>query len=352
MYQYLPIEQAKPGSIVQAITTSSNQAFIKDQFYIIRTLKDEYDNIGIIVDSNGLKTNGWCVHNFKHIAVKLGIDAKVGDTVVCIKNTEGNCKVGDSFIVHSANTFYIRPKSGTNFSGLLSEEVGSWEKDYFVTLCEESEHEQTPHRNLAFYKRKETPWTQEEYENVVNFTEGKACKACVSISKNNALNKFIFDQGSSHSFQYMWHLQKDEPNFNNCTQVAYEDVFGVGPCVLSTTNPDLFIEQILNTQYKPIQKENTMNNSLQEILSAIFGSDKPTTDYDKRKAVLVVVYGRDGKTIATASADSVEQVAQEMQSNPELWGCKVLTYKLSKELFVDVPVTINKAQIASKSEAE
>ena len=41
-----------------------------------------------------------------------------------------------------------------------------------------------------------------------------------------------------------------------------------------------------------------------------------------------------------------------MRGNPSLWGCKVLTYKLNKEIFVDVPVSIGKAKVASVLEQE
>ena len=91
-------------------------------------------------------------------------------------------------------------------------------------------------------------------------------------------------------------------------------------------------------------------NDLQQILSQIFGAEKPTTEYDKRPQLLIVVYSIDGKKVATTTANSVEQVASEVKRNPQLWGCKVLTYKLNKELFVDVPVSIEKARIASAVE--
>ena len=93
-------------------------------------------------------------------------------------------------------------------------------------------------------------------------------------------------------------------------------------------------------------------NSLQQLLCQIFGAEKPTTDYDNRKQLMVVIYSIDGKMVATATADSTEQVAAEVKRNPTLWGCKVLTYKLSKEIFVDVPVSIGKAKVAAESDEE
>lgn len=97
------------------------------------------------------------------------------------------------------------------------------------------------------------------------------------------------------------------------------------------------------------QKENSMN-SLQELITALFGNEKPTTDYDKRPAYLVTVYSIDGSKIATACTTTVEAVKTKIQNTPALWGCKVLTYKLDKELSVTVPVTTTKATTAAEVE--
>jgi hypothetical protein len=89
-------------------------------------------------------------------------------------------------------------------------------------------------------------------------------------------------------------------------------------------------------------KEQTM--TIQDLLTNLFGGTIPT-DYDKRPAILVVAYNRDGSEMGTATADNIDQVTSKVKSTPELWGCKVLTYKISKEIFVDVPVSVQKATI-------
>lgn len=96
------------------------------------------------------------------------------------------------------------------------------------------------------------------------------------------------------------------------------------------------------------QKEKTMNSTaLQQLLTQIFGTPKPETDYDKRPAYLVVAYSADGQQVAQATATSEKDVKQKVQQTPGLWNCRVLTYKLDKELSVNVPVTSVKATTAS-----
>ena len=89
-----------------------------------------------------------------------------------------------------------------------------------------------------------------------------------------------------------------------------------------------------------------MTSSIQQLLTALFGAEKPTTDYDRRPAFLVVAYDRDGSQIGTATADSVDAVKEKVANTPELWGYKVLTYSLDQEVTVKAPVKASKAKLA------
>ena len=93
---------------------------------------------------------------------------------------------------------------------------------------------------------------------------------------------------------------------------------------------------------KTAQEEQSMN--IQELLTKLFGAAMPT-DYDLRPKYQVVAYNRDESEMGQATADSVETVAEKVKSTPELWGCRVLCYKLSKEVTVDVPVSVTKATV-------
>lgn len=345
MYEYLPIEQAQVGDIVECIENNGH-TFTAGRLYQIREVNDDYNNLGIVKDDSGSKTNGWVHKNFKLIKTKPGHKAQIEDTVFCIKNTTGSCKQGDSFIVYDIDGNYLSPPPGILFNGLMSKENWVWLKEYFVVLCKKKE-QQTLRRNLAFYKRSGTPWTQEEYQNIVKYC-GYKTDARISHYKHDT---YIFDNCNPTNFMYAWVSQI---NFKNCREVAYEDIFSNEPNIIQEFDKVFGIPNTQNACYEvplvaeePIKsqsKENTMND-LQQILSQIFGAEKPTTDYDKRPQLLVVVYSLDGKKVATSTANSVEQVAYEVKRNPQLWGCKVLTYKLNKELFVDVPVSIEKAYI-------
>lgn len=93
------------------------------------------------------------------------------------------------------------------------------------------------------------------------------------------------------------------------------------------------------TKPKPQQPKEIPTMKLQDLINQIFG----TTDYESKPNLLVVVYNAEGDEIATATADSIEDVTAKVQSNPKLWGCKLVTYKLHKEVTTEVPVTITKA---------
>ena len=282
MYEYLPIEQAKVGDIVEAIDSENNVTAGK--LYVILP-GSKNNSIGHFINDLGKPSDGinLCKYYWKLLATKPGNHSKVGDTVFCIKDTTRSCKQGKFFIVHDIDENYLSPPPGILFNGLISQEGWAWSKKYFVVLC-----------------KKEQIFTSQ-------------CKE-------------IFLNGCPETI----------PDFNS-TKYKEDQAF------LASLD---YTEKINQTQ-----KENSMN-SLQQLLCQIFGAEKPTTDYDNRKHLMVIVYSLDGKMVATATADSVEQVASEVKRSPQLWGCKVLTYKLNKELFVDVPVSIEKARIASAVEQE
>lgn len=385
MYEYLPIEQAQPGDLVECIDNYPH-SFTKGKIYQVSARPNGYGGISIVEDDKGSKTNGRNSKFFKLIRSKSMCTAQVGDTVICIAPCVG-ISVGQIDVLQAS----------AKINGVFTLSNGTALDRLSTThrvLCKAHLK-----RNLAFYKRSGRPWTEEEYQNIVKYC---GYKTDASIS-SYAYDKFIFDDGSSSRFMYAWSKHEEHKNFSNCEQVAYEDIFNpqrvavvtkdvgghpVGSRIITkneewvlldkpngasyshtiggscewediltntgipiTHNPCYEVPLVAERSIESQSKENTMND-LQQILSQIFGAEKPTTDYDKRPQLLVVVYSLDGKKVATSTANSVEQVASEVKRNPQLWGCKVLTYKLNKELFVDVPVSIEKAHIASESEAE
>ena len=86
--------------------------------------------------------------------------------------------------------------------------------------------------------------------------------------------------------------------------------------------------------------------TIQQILTKLFGAAMPT-DYELRPKYLVAAYNRDESEMGQATSDSIESITNKVKSTPELWGCKILCYKLSKEVSVDVPVVVSKATVAN-----
>lgn len=84
-------------------------------------------------------------------------------------------------------------------------------------------------RNLAFYKESGEPWSVEELLNI--------CKYCgdsntsVSTTSEKYSRKWVYDDGSSTSFMWMWESQRLPSNY---TCLSYESVFNnslLGICV-------------------------------------------------------------------------------------------------------------------------
>ncbi len=87
--------------------------------------------------------------------------------------------------------------------------------------------------------------------------------------------------------------------------------------------------------------------TIQQILSKLFGNEKPETAYDRKPALVVIVYNQDGTDVAIGYANDIELIKQNIAKTPQLWGCKILTYKLDNELSVDIPVNVLPAVVAS-----
>lgn len=86
-YEYLPIEQAKKGDIVQCICSNmesyANIRYTYGKIYITDGL-DEYNNMCITIKKcdNGFEDDSWYKDNFKLVKTKPGKHAKIGDHVI------------------------------------------------------------------------------------------------------------------------------------------------------------------------------------------------------------------------------------------------------------------------------
>jgi len=88
-------------------------------------------------------------------------------------------------------------------------------------------------RNLAFYKKSGEPWANEEFRNIQKYCgDPDESNSIIIDDLDSHKEKFIFDDGTNYAFMYAWALEGDYATdltaFNNCAQVAYEDIFFSG----------------------------------------------------------------------------------------------------------------------------
>lgn len=87
---------------------------------------------------------------------------------------------------------------------------------------------QLKRRKLAFYKKDKSEWTLEEFNNIMQYVGDDTTKIDDWIYYYDEKDKnmpYIFDNGDSELFMHFWLNQENDPNFKNCTKIAYEDVF-------------------------------------------------------------------------------------------------------------------------------
>ncbi len=88
-YQYLPIDQAKPGDVVEYNNKDYRGSFTHGKLYIVR--HNTNNMVGVTSDDYG-DTNGHDKDYWRLIKTKLAIDVQLGDQVVCIdSNVSVHC---------------------------------------------------------------------------------------------------------------------------------------------------------------------------------------------------------------------------------------------------------------------
>lgn len=275
MYEYGDIEDIKPGDIVEHQGKARNDIFGSDKkLCIVTEARDD------IIYTN-VKPNAWFNKEyFKLVKTRPGTEAKVGDTVIFIKedsttpkhtpgqlgivnstafngiwiyNIEKDKPIGhycdsqlSEFVVLckakpvSKNPFKKGDKVISLTHGGLLRKAGSehtvykvskdevYYNDGFSTHYENFklvEPECTEKRNLAFYKRSGKPWTNEECENIIKYVESPVQIKTEDWGNLNPTSKYMYDAGLTISYMANWVIQEKYPNFKNCKQVAYEDMF-------------------------------------------------------------------------------------------------------------------------------
>ena len=348
----IPMYAAVKGDIIEAVKTSPNSHYIQGMLYQIsyysKPCGKQVGDISTVIDSVGSLSNGWADVNFNLVASLPGCFAEGGDNAICVETSSCHpYKLGEIFKVYATEGTEKRNGSLLVYDS-KSRMIHS--DDIRIIRSEDPRYiSQGTRRNLAFYKRSGKPWTQVEYNQILAVTNNKSVQ---TLSPEKADRRFIFDDNTAGTFMYCWEQQENHKHFSSCAIVAYEDLFYNYNihCVPAPSEPGFVSKDVIISILKErisTSKEYTMPSTLQALLSALFSGEKPVTDYEQRPTYLVVVYSRDGSELGTATADSIDTVKTRIANTPELWGCKVLTYKLDREVSVKVPVVSTKATTAS-----
>lgn len=346
MYEYLPIEDAKAGDVVECINPNLSSFTVGKLYILTSEYLSKNESLYTAFDDKGSSTNGFGnSRQCKLVKIKPGETAQVDETVMLVRQKEPNyyasgkigmvetvtkkngmnlvnkvshfgwkpydcvvlckatqtpneygnpfkvgdrvrriaegnsdCEIGDKHIVTKIKGVAVYYKN------TLSSPYRNWE------LVEESPPTEwvdrflpTEKRNLAFYKRSGEPWTKAEYDNIQNYCG--LCNDSSSITDSySQTKKFIFDDGGSYNYMFMWYEQEEDPAFKNCTQVTYEDIFETAVATSCSQHDDI-ADAI--SYITPISEEETMNKSslilLLEMMAAM--SAKEVTDATNAKHI-------------------------------------------------------------------
>lgn len=127
-------------------------------------------------------------------------------------------------------------------------------------------------RNLAFYKEDGTPWTLEEYNNIMTYTADNKCSIHSWKVYNNNL-KYIYDDESTTYFMHMWDEQ-NEDYINECTKLSYEAVFNTMELVseVNLTTEKVTLQRFLDLE-KQVKKLNKVVKKLKKELRKSFATE-------------------------------------------------------------------------------
>ena len=378
MYEYLD-RKPEAGDIVEC--KINIPTFTKGKLYISKGIHPKNKHaIAVALDDIGSTTNGLSYTYFKVVKTLLGDQAKVGDTCIRVGKSLEDSPKGATFIV----THIYDGKIGYKKHHLT----------YPVNIRVLCLAETKP---KAYYKRSGEPWTTEELKQIPNMWR-------IPTSTITLTYKWVYPNGSKEYCP--WDSQLPETNPQEYNLVAFEDEFTSDEITVgsqwvrltdySTSKPkgeivtitkhepvtkevyytngpyrteqnfledfmplhkykqqnakvvhkvceDPFVDLVqpfLNQPTKPILKEKPMT-AFQQLINSLF-TEEIKTDYDKKPNFLVVIYNNEGTEIAQATADSIKQVEDKIQSTPKLWGAKAVIYSIDSEVQTAVPVTTTK----------
>ena len=267
---------------------------------------------------------GTCYSEWRAIETKPGSEAKVGDTVYCIKDTCGDCQVHDSFLVSDIKMHkFLGPQQGhALLNKKITEKNWKWSSDVFVVLIK-AEEASTP----SFI-----PFT------IVD-SKGNE-KTCIRLSKDNWYVSENPNGNRVHHNPLFW-TKKEK--LKGDIEIANVTI-SLSPDSITTVSIDSMMNK--PTQTKPNLKGKQMNSNLfTDILKLLAQAEQ--TDLQKAPSTYAFFYNNEGEYEGTARVAN-EAEAKDLLQKPEHLGYTMRIYSFSDEFTTQIPVvsTIKKTVVA------
>ena len=367
MYEYLPIEQAKPGDIVEYQSTNYEYIYDSKLHFVSKEGITDDNRLGVIDKSGNnvwsIKSNGKIL--WKLVKTKPGSEAKVGDEVIYTQPNIGKCEQGKIYTVHSIsqNTYihwhptksynrratefrllckaesadkpyprYFKPTNpilyyiveftssteGTvvqsntnackvgyhNFGWATHTDTNSWKEVPKPTTKD--------NRPIAYYKRSGEPWTIEELQRIPNFW-----KKDLPWDRYKFSLKWVYPD--SEEDIYFWDIQ----NVKGMQQVAFEDAFP------TYESPEMETKQSHTKEHTMNKLDLKLLSEMMSVLADLYDIEK-TTNATNAQHVGILTES-DGSYVGYVYANTTDELEEVMRSS-ENEGRKLHVFDYSTTL--------------------
>ena len=253
--------------------------------------------------------------DWRAIETRPGSEAKEGDTVYCIEDTKGDCKLHDSFTTIRDANYYIAPIPNHKLlNGKIIVDCWIWPAKHFVVLVKASEEVPYDHSNIIPVDPSEAnpgdyvEWTDKS--TAYSMTQGKLYKV-VEIRSPTIL--VVLNN-------------RNEEDFWSITRFKRISV------------PTITADSIRHNpkQTTPNSKGKTMNSNLfTDILKLLMQTEQ--TDLEKAPSTYAFFYNNEGEYEGTARVSN-EAEAKALLQKPEHLGYTMRIYSFSDEFTTQIPV--------------
>ena len=301
------------------------------------TLIKEVGQIGILNTSDAspimLKEEHIEDKNYLGIVCKPGSEAKVGDTVYCIRDTGGDCKVHDLFIISKTTKDCISPVDNHKLlNGELTKANWTWWRTYFVVLTKIDSQSEFPCFRQSISDK-----------HIVRFTSTRE-GTVVHVGDSSYPLHYSSNGWLEYDRTDVWTPCEDPSNQKEVDTI--QDLIESIPNNIVPTV--IAVDSMMDkpTQTKPNTKGKQMNSSLfTDMLKLLTQIEQ--TDLQKAPSTYAFFYNEDGEYEGTAKVAN-EAEAKALLQRPEHLGYTMRIYSFSDEFTTQIPVvsTIKKTVAA------